>query len=72
MCNICNERYGHDIWCPDYVNSELRECNECGSYIHQGQGFYKLGDLYFHKDCINNLTATDVLEILNIEVQNGN
>lgn len=69
MCKICGAYEGHELGCPHY-KSDLPVCAECGSYVNGEH--YKLGDSYYHADCINNLTALDVLNILNIEVQNGN
>lgn len=51
MCSICG-RYNCAAWCPNNYSKGIYTCSSCGSGICVGEKYYKIGDSYFHKECL--------------------
>lgn len=68
MCPYCHT-LPHLPGCPNAPETEAREvyeCEYCGKPIREGEEFYRIGAEFYHTDCVENLTAFDVLEAIGI------
>lgn len=65
MCRIC-KKSPCERFCPNENTSFYEECTECGGTIYSGQEHYDLNGKRFHPECINYLTSTDILDVLEI------
>lgn len=61
MCSICNY-FICPSQCPNHYDKGIYTCECCGDGICDGESYYKIGDRYFHKDClIENYCNDDLL-----------
>lgn len=52
MCIECRRTPCHPR-CPNATEKAVCECELCGDDIYEGETMYKLGDMYFCKECVN-------------------
>ncbi len=51
MCSICNQLKCR-VGCPNHVGYAVYECAACNEGICKGDRYYKIGESYFHRDCL--------------------
>ena len=68
MCYICNSA-PHSVGCPFYSNASLDKCSLCGNSIYKGQGYFDFKTEKIHAECIKDLDAMEILDILEIKPQ---
>lgn len=63
MCSICNQ-FICPPDCPNHFEKGIYTCGCCGNGICDGDGYYKIGNSYFHKECLLNSYDKDELLLL--------
>ena len=63
MCSICNQLVCPEL-CPNQGGVSIYRCSHCKEGICKGDSYYKLGNSYFHKECL--LDCYDKEELLSL------
>lgn len=64
MCEICRQVPCHPR-CPNAPEPKaVHECDRCGCGIYEGDKFFDGSEEYICKDCIENMSATEFMEII--------
>ena len=64
MCSICLKT-PCDSRCPNASESKpIYVCDKCGYGIFQGEKFFDGPDGYICEECINDMTAKEIIEML--------
>lgn len=64
MCSICHQHLC-DTRCPNAPESVPVEiCNDCGCEIYEGDKFYNGNDSTICKDCMEDMTVEEILQLL--------
>jgi len=63
VCSICNHLLCPS-WCPNHTGTGVFVCGSCGDSICDGESYYKVGNTYFHKEClVDNFGKEDLLSL---------
>lgn len=61
MCSECRYTPCHPR-CPNYVPKTIFYCDLCGEPIEEGEEFYKIDNLNFHEDCLEDNVISILIE----------
>ena len=63
MCSVCNQ-FPCPAGCPEHKSQGIYTCRACQDGICNGESYYKIGEFYFHRDCL--LDSYDKDELLRL------
>lgn len=52
---------------PEENRDVFNRCDVCGESIRTGDQYYDLGMVYIHKDCLDEMPRSEILEIIGIK-----
>lgn len=69
MCEICDKVYCHPR-CPNAPEPEsIGACECCGEPIYVGDTYAKIDGEKYHKECLEELSVDEWLELIGVKVQ---
>lgn len=69
MCSVCLQSPCSSR-CPNADEEKpIYVCDECGYGIFEGDKFFDSPDGYICKDCLENMTTNELLELLDVELR---
>lgn len=74
MCSVCRRYDGHHPSCPyadEQVPVKIGECECCSKDITTFQDYVEHEGYKYHYDCLSELSARELLDILEIDIKVG-
>lgn len=69
MCEYCHS-YPHKAGCPNEPEpKEVYICKHCKEGIQEGEEFVRIGEDFYHLECLEGLGIKEVLELAEIDVK---
>ena len=68
MCEYCHS-YPHKSGCPNEPKAKnVYICKHCKEGIQEGEEFARIGEDFYHLECLEDLGIKEVLELAEIDV----